>query len=114
MAAYEGWAMLELMGHRQRIGWVQEVEQYGGKLLRIDIPTKSEDLRTDAVTEFYGCTSIYAMRPISEDIVRDRVKREGDPRPVRPVDYRIENKSEQTPHYEETPEDHFDDDEPLF
>jgi hypothetical protein len=67
ITAYEGWAMLEVMGHRQRVGWVQEVEMYGGKMLRIDIPLKGGD-----VTEFYSCASIYALRPLS----------------VRPVDFR--------------------------
>jgi hypothetical protein len=83
ITAYEGWAMLELMGHRQRVGRVQEVEMYGGKMLRIDIPLEGGD-----VTEFYSCASIYALRPLSEEVARDRVKELGDPRPVRPVDYR--------------------------
>ena len=34
---YEGWAILECMGHRERPGYVKEVELAGGKLLRIDI-----------------------------------------------------------------------------
>lgn len=82
-ASYSGWAMLELMGHRQRIGYVREIEMFGGKLLRIDIPTEGGD-----VTEFYGASSIYSLRPVSEEIARDSAKRYGDPRPVRPVEYR--------------------------
>ena len=81
--AFEGWAFLELMGHRQRIGYVREAEMFGGKLLRIDIPAEGGD-----VTEFYGCSSIYAMRPCSEEIARNAAKHYGDPRPVRPLDYR--------------------------
>jgi hypothetical protein len=88
ITAYEGWAMLELMGHRQRVGHVQEVEMYGGKMLRVDIPAEGGD-----VTEFYGCSSIYALRPIAEDIARDAARRYGDPRPVRPVEYRIEDRT---------------------
>jgi len=80
--AYEGWAMLELMGHRQRMGFVREVEMYGGKMLRIDIPTEGGD-----VTEFYSVASVYAMRPASEQVIRDAAKNYGDPRPVNPVDY---------------------------
>lgn len=97
---FEGWAMLELMGHRQRIGRVQEVEMFGGKLLRIDIPTDEGD-----ITEFYGCTSVYALRPISEEIARDRAKQYGDPRPVRPVEYRLQSPAP-TSEY-----DHSDDDD---
>jgi hypothetical protein len=85
--AFEGWAMVELMGHRQRIGFVKEVEMFGGKLLRIDLPIEGGE-----VTEFYGCSSIYALRPISEEVARDTAKRNGDPHPVRPVDYRLEDR----------------------
>jgi hypothetical protein len=100
--AYEGWAILELMGHRQRPGYVKEVEMAGGKMLRIDIPVTE----SDSVTEFYGVASIYSLRPAAEDIVRDAIKRSygADPRPVRPVEYRIE------PPREPADED-FDDDE---
>lgn len=81
--AFEAWALIELMGHRQRIGFVREVEMFGGKLLRIDIPAEGGD-----VTEYYGCASIYSLRPCSEEIARDGAKRYGDLRPVRPLDYR--------------------------
>ena len=83
ITAFEGWAMLELMGHRQRVGFVREVEMAGTKMLRIDIPTEGGD-----VTEFYGGPSVYSLRPVSEQVARDAAKRYGDPRPVRPVEYR--------------------------
>lgn len=82
--AYEGWATLELMGHRQRIGRVSEVEMFGGKLLRIDIPTEGGD-----ITEFYGSSSVYSLRPLAEDVARQQAKRYGDPRPIRPVEFRL-------------------------
>lgn len=94
--AFEGWAILELMGHRVRGGYVKDVEMFGGKLLRIDIPVGEKP--DEMVTEFYGCSSVYALRPCSEQMVRDHVKRAygGDPRPVRAVEYRQddEEKSE--------------------
>ncbi len=85
-AAFEGWAILELMGHRQRPGYVKEVEMAGGKMMRVDIPISE----AEHVTEFYGCAAIYSVRPCSEEIARDHIKRSygADPRPVRPVDYR--------------------------
>ncbi|MEW9304701.1 hypothetical protein [Labrys neptuniae] len=83
--AFSSWAKLELMGHRTRVGFVQEVEMFGGKLLRIDIPANGGD-----VTEFYGCSSVYALSPVSEEIARDYMKRCSDPRPVRPMEYRLE------------------------
>lgn len=84
--AFEGWAILELMGHRQRGGYVQDVEMFGGKMLRIDIPVEPNK----TVTEFYGCSALYALRPCTEEIVRDHIKNSygSDPRPVRPVEYR--------------------------
>lgn len=85
--AYEGWAVVELMGHRQRPGRVAEVEMYGGKLLRVDIPIEGGD-----VTEFYGVASIYALRPVSEEIARDMAKRVYGLQPVRPVQYQVEHK----------------------
>ncbi len=81
--AFEGWAVVELMGHRQRPGYVKEVEIAGGKMLRIDIPTGGGD-----VTEFYGTSAIYSIRPAEEDIIRSKIDRWNDPRPIRPVTYR--------------------------
>lgn len=82
-AAFRGWAILELMGHRRRPGYVEEVEIAGGKMLRVDI--HGED--GTVVTEFYGCASIYALRPVSEEIALD-AGRAMDLRPPRPVEYR--------------------------
>ena len=81
--AFEGWAIVELMGQRQRPGYAKEVEIAGGKMLRIDIPTSDGD-----VTEFYGTSAIYSIRPAAEEIVRGEIDRWNDPRPVRPVTYR--------------------------
>lgn len=81
--AYSGWALLELMGHRQRAGFVEEVEIAGGKLLRVDIHGADGEV----VTEFYGAGAIYALRPVSEEIARDAGGRQ-NLRPIRPVEYR--------------------------
>ncbi|MEW5422679.1 hypothetical protein [Amorphus sp. 3PC139-8] len=83
--AFEGWALVELMGHRRRVGYVRQVESFGAKLLRIDIPAEGDD-----VTEFYGGGAIYALRPCSEEIARAQAAQMGDPRPVRPLEFRIE------------------------
>jgi hypothetical protein len=80
-AAFESWAVLELMGHRQRPGFVREVEIAGGKMLRVDIPGDDGD-----VTEFYGIASVYSIRPVSEEIARDLAKRVNI-QPVRPAQY---------------------------
>lgn len=77
------WVLLELMGHRQRIGKAKEEEIAGSKLLRIDIPTEGEDY----VTEYYGASSIYALRPVSEEVAKDHYAL-SDPRPRRPAEYK--------------------------
>lgn len=61
----EFWARVELMGHRIRYGLVREVEMFGTKLLRVDV---TNSLGT--ATEFYGGSSIYCLRPISEEEAR--------------------------------------------
>ena len=82
--AYEGWAIVELMGHRKRAGRVSEVEQFGAALLRIDIPAGE-----DTVTEFYGGGAIYALRPCSEELARRVAANLGDVRPIAPSTLRI-------------------------
>ena len=84
-----GWVLLELMGHRQRIGLAREEEIAGGLMLRIDIPTDGDDY----ATEYYGASSIYALRPVSEEVARDHYAAR-DPRPPRPVNYRPDHQIE--------------------
>lgn len=78
-----GWVLLELMGHRQRVGQAREEQVAGGMMLRIDVATSDPEV---TVTEYYGSSSIYALRPISEEVAKDSA-RHTDPRPVRPASY---------------------------
>jgi hypothetical protein len=83
---FEGWAVLELMGHRIRAGYVQDVAMFSTRMCRIDI--HFEDGK--AATEFYGGGAIYALRPCTEELAREHAKRsyDGDPRPIRSLEYR--------------------------
>jgi hypothetical protein len=92
------WVLLELMGHRRRIGLAREEEIAGGMMLRIDIPTDGEDY----ATEYYGASSIYSLRPISEEMAKDHFARQ-DPRPARPVTYKPESQIEH--HHDDDDED---------
>jgi hypothetical protein len=86
----EEFAVVELMGHRQRYGRIREVERFGTKMLRIDIPTFSilmGELGVSWHTEFYGGASIYAIRPMSEEMVMNTARQYGDHRPVAPLTY---------------------------
>lgn len=89
---FEGWAIVELMGHRKRPGRVSEVEMFGGKLLRVDIPAEGGD-----ITEFYGVTSIYALRPCSEEVARQAMRSVYDLPVIRPATFeQIEHRVDPT------------------
>ena len=65
--AYEGWALVELMGRRQTAGQVAEVEMAGTKLVRVDTPGPNGD---PIATQFYGGSAIYCLTPCSEQVAR--------------------------------------------
>ena len=106
MSAYEGWAIVELMGHRRRAGRVSEVEQYGARLLRVDIPIAGED---GGVTEFYGGSAIYGLHPTDEAVARAVAEQIGDPRPVAPKTFRLEAPLDPEPRDDDEPEDELGD-----
>lgn len=103
--AYEGWAIVELMGRRRLGGHVQQAEQYGTAMLRLDVPGDNGDM---VATQFYGGSAIYCVTPCSEDAARLVAKR-AQPAPVqtwelpRAADYEVEVK-----HHED--DDDWDDD----
>lgn len=78
--AYEGWAIVELMGHRRLGGYVQEASMYGATMLRIDVPAPPDGATKDA-TQFYGGSAIFSVTPTSEETAR-RVAAIGQPAPV--------------------------------
>lgn len=74
----DGWAILELMGHRRLGGMLSEVS--GGALagfLRIDIPGRDGK----ATTQFYAPAAVYCITPTSEDVAR-KVANLSRPEPV--------------------------------
>ena len=42
--AFEAWALIELMGHRQLIGFVHEVEMFGGQAVRASISLRKAEM----------------------------------------------------------------------
>lgn len=77
---FEGWAILELMGHRRLGGYVREATLAGGAFLRIDIPGP-ESGETLTATQFYSPGSVYALTPTTEEVVR-AVAKSSQPTPV--------------------------------
>jgi hypothetical protein len=66
-AAFEGWCILEVFGHRKLGGYLREQELASASFLRIDIP--AVDGRAPA-TQFYAPTAVYAITPCTEEIAR--------------------------------------------
>jgi hypothetical protein len=62
-----GWAVVELMGHRQVAGHVSEVTRFGITMLRIDVPGLGAET---AISQMYGPAAIYCVTPVSEEAVR--------------------------------------------
>lgn len=113
---FEGYAVLELMGHRRLAGWVTEQEIAGAGMLRIDV--YDGDAEEAAVTQFYSPFSLYALTPCSEKIARS-VGARTRPAPVSRYEmeppknppYREEYPGAEDAEYDMRADDHDDDDE---
>ena len=79
-SAYEGWAIVELMGHNTIAGYVCEQSQYGVAMLRVDVPGNESQA---PFSKFYGGSSIYGITPTTEEIARHAASRLA----VRPVSH---------------------------
>lgn len=75
MSGYEGWALVEVMGHRSHIGHVQPVEQYGTTMLRVEVPGDDGELTEGAPVHFYGGGSIFALTPMTHEQVKETLAR---------------------------------------
>lgn len=60
---FEGWAIVELMGHRQTAGKIATVTIASVEMLRVDTP--GPDGRTIA-TQYYGGSAVYCLTPCDE------------------------------------------------
>jgi hypothetical protein len=68
-------AIVELLGHRQRAGYVTEVTRFGAALLHIDLPAKIWGGDASAWEE-YTAAALYGMHPASETAIRAAWDRE--------------------------------------
>ncbi len=74
---YDGWAILELLGHVRLAGRVTEESHFGVALGRIDIPAGLDTF----TTQYFGGSSIYRLTPTSEQVARI-VAEQNQPAPV--------------------------------
>jgi hypothetical protein len=65
--AFEGWAILELMGHRKLGGRLSEAVVGGAAFIRIDVA--AEDGQPPA-TQFYAPAAVYCITPCTEETAR--------------------------------------------
>ena len=56
------YAVIEIFGHRRLAGRIMEVEQYGTKLLRIDVP-KDGKFENGFTSQMYGGASLFSVTP---------------------------------------------------
>lgn len=75
---FEGWAILELMGHRRLGGYVSEATIAGVGFIRIEIVAEKP---IDCATQFYSPGAVYALTPTTEAMAR-AVAAHNAPQPV--------------------------------
>lgn len=84
----EEWALVEVFGHRKHYGRVREVERFGAKMLRVDVPSLAaapllgEEEKFE--TFFYGGSSIFSFTPMTEEAARKWAE-SNRPRPMTPL-----------------------------
>jgi hypothetical protein len=110
--SFEGWCIIELMGHRRLAGYVREQNIAGAGFLRLDVPdVRSVDApyepTTFIATQFYPPSSVYCLTPTTEEIARAVASR-SRPEPVQR--WELPAAPTETPMSEEP---NYDDDSPL-
>ena len=66
---FEGWAILELMGHRKLGGYLSEATLAGAGFLRIQVPRVGAEKGWSA-EQLYAPSAVYAITPTTEAIAR--------------------------------------------
>lgn len=62
----EEFAIVEVFGHRRHAGRIAEVERFGSKFLRIDIPIDGAFDKGRITSHFYSGGSIFSMTPCDQ------------------------------------------------
>jgi hypothetical protein len=107
---FEGYAIVEVFGHRQVAGFVRQVSLFGAQMARIDVPevperkSKAWDYNASrevervipaipAFTHYYGGSAIFSMVPTTEELARAAAARfrSEPPQPLAPVSRQLES-----------------------
>jgi hypothetical protein len=79
---FEGWCIIELMGHRKLGGHVREQEIAGHGFIRLDVPDGDKN-----ITQLYSPKSVYCISPVSEELARAYAAK-CKPEPITPYELR--------------------------
>lgn len=91
---FEGWAILEIMGHRRIAGFVREVELFGAKMAQVEVPALPEKQilfgllpAVPAFTQLFAGAAIFSTIPTTEAIALAAAEniRLAPPREVEPL-----------------------------
>lgn len=64
------YAIVEIMGHRRHFGRIADVERFGGRFLRIDVPLAG-GFDAGWVSHFYGGAAIFSITSTDRQTVED-------------------------------------------
>lgn len=82
------WACVEIFGHRKHYGRIKEVERFGTKMLRVDVPTATAAPLLGEAETFetfmYGGSAIFSLTPMTEEAARKWAENER-PKPYQPM-----------------------------
>lgn len=71
-STYEGFAVIELMGHNTLAGYVSEQTIAGVAMLRVDVPAVGD---VPAYTKFVSGGAIYGITPTTQEIAERAAQR---------------------------------------
>lgn len=63
------WGLVEIMGHRAHWCRYREVEQFGAKMIRCDIPVGGDPDKNDWTTHTYSGAAIFGVSQTTRDLV---------------------------------------------
>lgn len=76
--SFEGWAILEVMGHRKLAGYLSEQVIAGASFIRLDVMQPDG---TPILTQYYNPASVYCITPTTQ-ILASKLAVKNQPAPV--------------------------------
>jgi hypothetical protein len=61
------WAIVEVMGNRRHVGRTREVERYGIKMIRVNVPAVGDPDAKGWTTHFYTGSSLFGVTPCTRE-----------------------------------------------